>query len=247
MRPEKLPGGTSGWSFTHLPGILYRYIKTGFKVLVWIVSAFLLMVVVYFIFAVILSVIPVNRKVSTNHEADIYIISNGVHLDMALPIRSEIKNWESDLLIDERITHEARYISFGWGDKLFFMNTPEWSDLTVNTTIKALFLKSSSALHIDYYRSIPVDDRCVKIPVDKAQYKSVVDYIERNFRKDSTGNRILIPGLHYYNSDCFYEANGSYNLFFTCNTWTNKCLKEAGLKASVWTPFDRGTLYHYRK
>jgi uncharacterized protein (TIGR02117 family) len=174
-------------------------------------------------------------------------MSNGVHLEIALPLRNEIKDWTSELWIDDRITHLANYISFGWGDKLFFLNTPKWSDLTIKTTIVALFFKSPSAIHIDYYTDMQISDKCRKIPVDLKQYKSVVDYIEESFKRDSLGNRIQIQGLQYYSYDCFYEATNSYNLFFTCNTWTNKCLKESGLKACLWTPFDRGTLYHYRK
>ena len=220
--------------------ILYRCLK-------WTLSIFFLLVVLYLISAVVLSVIPVNRHINSRHEADIYILSNGVHLDIVLPLRNEIKNWTSDIWIDDKIAPTAKFISFGWGDKLFFLNTPEWSDLTVKTTFVALFLKSPSAIHIDYYTDMQIGDKCRKIPVDSEQYKSVVDYIEKSFKKDSSGKKIQIQGLQYYSYDCFYEATNSYSLFFTCNTWTNKCLKESGLKACLWTPFDRGTLYHYRK
>ena len=50
----------------------------------------------------------------------------------------------------------------------------------------------------------------------------------------------------YGNHDIFYEAKGSYNLFYTCNTWTNSALKAANQKASLWTVYDKGILYHYQ-
>ena len=41
----------------------------------------------------------------------------------------------------------------------------------------------------------------------------------------------------YGDNDAFYKANGRYNLFFTCNSWTNKKLKDSNLKSCIWTPF----------
>jgi hypothetical protein len=39
---------------------------------------------------------------------------------------------------------------------------------------------------------------------------------------------------------------GSYNLFHTCNTWTNDALKAGGQKACWWTPFDAGIFRQYQ-
>ncbi|MCK4922587.1 MAG: TIGR02117 family protein [Bacteroidales bacterium] len=220
--------------------ILFKYLK-------WIISSLILFVSTYIIFAIIFSIIPVNRNVATNNEIDIYIKTNGVHLDIALPIRNEIKDWTTDVWIDNKITHIVNFISFGWGDKEFYMNTPEWSDLTLKTAFIATFLRSPSAIHIDYHTNLQINDKCKIISINKEQYKTIVNFIEQSFMRDSLGNTIQIQGFQTNTYDCYYNANNSYNLFFTCNTWTNKCLKESGLKACLWTPFDKGTLYHYRK
>lgn len=220
--------------------ILFKYLK-------WIVSVLIMLIVTYIILSIILSIIPVNRNVDSNNEIDIYIKTNGVHLDIVLPVKNEIKNWASDIWIDKDIRNSANFISFGWGDKEFFINTPEWSDLTIKTAINSLFFKSPSALHIDYYNVLEINANCKLISVNTEQFKAVVDFIEKSFKRDNDGDLIIIQGFQYNSYDCFYEATKSYNLFFTCNTWTNKCLKESGLRASLWTPFDRGTLFHYRK
>lgn len=217
------------------------------KNLIRIISSVFLLVIAYAVFAFVFSIIPVNRKVVSNHELDIYIRSNGVHLDIILPLRNEIKDWTKDIWIDNQIINTANFVSFGWGDKLFYLNTPEWSDLTFRTAFIATFLRSPSALHIDYYKDLQTDDNCKMIPISNAQYKTIVNFIEDSFEEDSSGNKILIRGFQTTDYDCFYEAEKSYNLFNTCNTWTNKCLMKSGLRASLWTPFDRGTLYHYRK
>jgi len=217
------------------------------KYLKWIALAFFMLIATYMILSIILSIIPVNRNVESNNEIEIYIKSNGVHLDMVLPVKNEIKDWTSEIWIDKDIIYSANHISFGWGDKEFFINTPEWSDLTIKTAINSLFFNSPSAIHIDYYNELEIDANCKLLSINTEQFKTIVDFIEKSFKRDDDGDLIIIQGFQYDKYDCFYEANKSYNLFFTCNTWTNKCLKKSGLKASLWTPFDRGTLYHYRK
>jgi len=198
-------------------------------------------------FSLILSIIPVNRDVESKNEIDIYIKSNGVHLDIVLPLKNEIKDWTTDVRIDNNIIHSVNFIGFGLGDKGFYLNTPEWSDLTVKTTFNAVFVNSPSAIHIDYYKELDTNVNCRLISVSAEQFQTVVDFIENSFKRDDNGKLVQIQGFQYNRYDCFYEASPSFNLFFTCNTWTNKCLKSAGLKACLWTPFDKGTLYHYRK
>jgi len=209
-------------------------------------STLILLIAAYLILSLILSIIPVNRDVDSNNEIDIYIKSNGVHLDIVLPLKNGIKDWTNDVCVDKDIVHSVNFISFGLGDKAFYINTPEWSDLKVKTTLNALFLKSPSAIHIEYYKELETDAKCRLISVNTGQFKTVVDYIESSFKRDDYGDLIQIQGFQYNRYDCFYEATRSFNLFFTCNTWTNECLKKAGLKACLWTPFDWGTLFHYR-
>ncbi len=44
----------------------------------------------------------------------------------------------------------------------------------------------------------------------------------------------------YTQQDCFYEAKGTYSMFYTCNVWTSNTLKAAGIKIGVWTPLESG-------
>lgn len=60
--------------------------------------------------------------------------------------------------------------------------------------------------------------------------------------------RTIHIGTHanYGLTDAFYDGVGRYNLFRTCNTWTNDALKACGQKACWWTPFDTGIFRQYR-
>jgi hypothetical protein len=72
---------------------------------------------------------------------------------------------------------------------------------------------------------------------------TLLKYLSNSFKKDDGKiQKIDIDGYAY--NDSFYDANGSFSIFKTCNIWVNKALKEANIETSVWSPFDIGILYH---
>jgi uncharacterized protein (TIGR02117 family) len=181
-------------------------------------------------------------------EYTIYIKSNGVHTDLVLPIKTDVKDWS------EQIKHEHiqskdsthQYLAFGWGDKGFYLDTPEWSDLKFSTAFNAAFNLGTSAMHTTFYKQIQETESCVKIAVSKEHYQKLVAFIEASFQYDTNGNPIFIQAITYGKNDSFYEAHRTYNLFYTCNTWANQALKKAHMKAAFWTPADKGIFYHYQ-
>jgi len=221
-------------------------IKPMLKITAQIITSFVVLSLFYFLIAVLFSVIPVHWQQGGNKEIEIYVRSNGVHAELVLPLVNEQKDWTKEGGIEPLTAAKARYLSIGWGDLIFYRNTPQWSDLTFPTAFKALFLKSAAAIHIDYYTHVQPNNRCKPVLLSNEQYREMVGYIEAGFKRDSQNRLIRLDNINYTQSDAFYAANGSYSLFFTCNTWTNQCLKQAGLKACLWTPFDKGILYQYR-
>ena len=200
------------------------------------------------LFSIILSVIPANKnfRETFNSSYEIWIKSNGVHLDIVLPIKNKFTDWNNVLLIPNNIKDEVQYIGFGWGDKEFYINTPEWSDLKFSTAFRALFIKTDAAVHVTYYKNLTENDQCIKLLVNEQQFRDVQSFILKSF-KTKENYVMLIKDIEYGSHDRFYDANYSYTLFYTCNTWTNEALKKAALPACAWTPFDKGILFQYRK
>ncbi len=139
-----------------------------------------------------------------------------------------------------------QYIGFGWGDKGFYLNTPEWADLKFSTAFNAAFYLGTSAMHATFYKQIRESESCVKIKISKAEYEKLIAYIETSFQYDKDGNPLLINATTYGQNDSFYEANRKYHLFYTCNTWANNALKASDQKAALWTPSDKGIFCHYQ-
>lgn len=219
---------------------IFKYLK---KTIFGIIFIF----VAYILFSVILALLPVNRDFVESEDStlELWIKSNGVHLDLILPIKNKYLNWDSVLTVPENIKEHVKYVGFGWGDKEFYTTTPEWSDLKFSTAFNALFLRTKGALHVTYYSSLFENDQSIKIKISKKQFTTIQSFIYQSFvLKDHTA--VLIEEITYGRYDRFYDANYAYTLFYTCNTWTNEALKKADLPACVWTPFDKGILYQYR-
>lgn len=194
---------------------------------------------IYSVSALIFSVLNTHPpKINCLAENEIFITTNGVHVDIILPLG----NNDFEFLRELEILPGTKYISFGWGDKQFYINTPQWKDLTFKTAFIALFLKSESAMHVTCY--FQKYDSWEKINLCSSQLDILKNYIENSFRKNDMGKlqKIDVPG--YYKTDAFYDATGSFSLFRTCNIWVNKALKVSGVETSVWSPFDFGILYH---
>ena len=76
---------------------------------------------------------------SVKKEVTIYMKSDGIHTDFVLPVENELKNWDKTFHFDnaKNVDSTFKYISIGWGDQGFFLNTPQWSDLTFSTAFNA--------------------------------------------------------------------------------------------------------------
>lgn len=202
----------------------------------------------YLFSAIVLQAISVNSdfRESDKDYVEIYILSNGVHTDLVLPLKNEVKDWTA--FVNPRDTRSgsltANYVAFGWGDKGFYLETPEWADLKFKTAFNALFYLSSSAMHVTLHKSMKEDESCKKIRIGRLSYQKLIAFIEKSFDVVD-GHPILIKDAFYWNNDLFYEGKGRYSLFYTCNTWANSGLKSAGLKACLWTPFDKGIFAKY--
>jgi uncharacterized protein (TIGR02117 family) len=195
----------------------------------------------YLIIALILSIITVNgnRNQQTGDKI-IYLTTNGVHLGIVLPIA----HIENSLISDLYIETSDQYLSFGWGDKNFYLNTPTWGDLTIKNAFSAVFLKSATLLHVTRYQA--AHSKWIAVNVSEEALKQLNYYIANTFALNKNGLKIMLEGKGYTKWDNFYQAKGSYSLFKTCNTWVNTGFKQSGLKACFWTPFDFGLLRKYR-
>ena len=218
-----------------------------FKKILLAIVYFLGALITYIIVIFILSAITVNETPSSaDDEITIYILSNGVHTDIVVPTSTELIDWSSLIKYENSSSQEKGLplLAIGWGDKGFYLNTPTWGDLTFKTAFKAVSGLSTSAMHCTYYSKLSKSDQCIPLKISKKEYQALIDFIRESFLIEEN-NPIYIPNEHYGVNDSFYEAKGTYNIAYTCNTWSNQALKACNQKACLWTLFDFAILNKY--
>lgn len=193
----------------------------------------------YVLSALTLPYIKINKDFQNKQEGiKIYVISSGVHTDLVVPAKTIYKDWTLTFPLDSFDVKDGTrsYIGFGWGDKEFFLNTPNWSDLKATTAFKAAFGLNETAMHVHYMKEIKKESaQCIPLIIDAISYTKLLSHIETSFiKKEGSFIKIQHPG--YGQCDRFYEATGSYSLFKTCNVWTNNALKEIKVQTSFWSP-----------
>jgi uncharacterized protein (TIGR02117 family) len=200
----------------------------------------------------LLPYIAVNKNVEETgaEEITIYIKTNGVHTDIVMPMHSVLMDWNTIVPYENTDSKDTtfQYASFGWGDKGFYLETPNWSDLKFSVAFKAMFHLGTSAMHVTFYRNMNLGPSCKEIKISKEEYEKLILYVKKSFQYDAKGNTINIITHNdgYGTDDAFYEAKGVYDLFHTCNTWANNALKSCDQKACLWTALDKGIFRLYK-
>lgn len=213
---------------------------------------FILLLGVYALAVWLLPYVGVNKNADKTGSEDIsiFIKTNGVHTDIVVPVRNELMDWSQFIKYEHTDAKDTtlQFVGIGWGDKGFYLQTPEWKDLKFSVAFKAMFHLGSSAVHATFYNGMTTGDDCKEIKISNGEYDKLVAFIKNTFETDASGNSIHIVSVDdgYGATDAFYEANGRYDLFHTCNTWTNNALKACDQRACLWTALDKGIFYQYR-
>ncbi len=214
--------------------------RLGKRILKWILYL-LLIPILYIGMSLILLSITIDRKIENQvSEKTIYLNTNGVHLDIVIPKN----NIDSQLLLGLKQEQSDKYLSFGWGDENFYLNTPTWGDLTFKNAFSAMFLKSSTLMHVTRYSYKHSD--WMEIKITESELKKLNFYIQNTFKTSENEMKVVLENKGYSPVDDFYKASGSYSCFKTCNSWVNSGFKESGLKSCFWTPFDFGLMKKYK-
>lgn len=167
---------------------------------------------------------PVQDDAKTGSHK-IYVVSHGWHTGIITPA----------LLMQRRIPglkkrfKHTRYLEFGWGDKAFY----QAETVTLGLALQAILWPTDSVVHVsavpmnpaDYYPGARMEEICL----NDGNYSRLLKFLDNSFAKNDKGNVIsLEKGLQ--RDSHFYQGVGDYYLTNTCNKWTAKALKSAGME-----------------
>ena len=172
----------------------------------------------------------------------IYIVSHGWHTGIVVSAKI-IQNQLPEL--KERFG-DIPFIEFGWGDKDYYQAKETSTGLTIN----AMLWPTESVIHAvavpekadKYFANSIVEILCL----DGREYSSLLRFISESFYKDEYGKILELKGGIYGNSQ-FYKGEGNFYFMNTCNKWTAKGLKSAGMDISPTFKLTAGSVMEYVK
>ena len=201
----------------------------------------------YFLAALVLGVVPVNAGWEAPREGvTIFIRTNGVHTWIMVPKVTPEMDWRP--LVPGAHLKDPRWgsgdhVAFGYGNRTFYLETPTWGDLTMKNAFLAAFGGGRSLVHADHDHRPEPSDLQRPLTLTRDQYRRLAGYIRATFQLDGEGRAMPVLGRGYSESDMFYEAIGPYHAFLTCNEWTGRALREAGVKTGLWTPLSQSIMW----
>ena len=170
---------------------------------------------------------------------EILIETNGIHTGIVMPLVTPQKDWRSAFPAADLGNPYRPYthVSVSWGERVVFLDTPTWADLSLSTAIGAAFGGDGLIHAAHYVRPAPSAD-IRPLRITEAQYGRLVAQVERQVLPPD--QRKLHAGYAGY--DVFYDAPGTYHLGNTCNQWTSDTLAAAGIRTGWWTPLPGGVM-----
>lgn len=189
-----------------------------------------------------------GNAMQENCRAKLYVSNTGVHTNIVVPVSNQWYDWSQTLSladIGRDAVENYRYLSFSWGDREVYLNTPTWSDLEFSNALKALFFPTPSVMQVKGYDRLPnyLDIKCLQI--NPKNYLALMNFIENSFQLDERSKPKRIAA-GYNASSGFYAATGSYSLFKTCNDWTAAGLRKAEVNTPVWSGLASAVMLHLK-
>jgi uncharacterized protein (TIGR02117 family) len=157
-------------------------------------------------------------KTPTTHA--MYVSNHGWHTSIILPAK-DVQQQEPAL--KQRFA-DAAYLGFGWGDaSVYQADEVHFLPATV-----AILLPTNAVIHVVATATPKPNQDTQTLCLSNSHYQSLIQYILSSFTRDAQ-HHIMPTALDDGENSQFYYAQGSYYYLNTCNTWTAKALKSAGL------------------
>jgi uncharacterized protein (TIGR02117 family) len=123
---------------------------------------------------------------------------------------------------------DAPFYEFGWGDRGFY----EAREITVGLAVRAILWPTETVMHVVAVPRPPKvyfpNSDIVEVTISEGGFKSLRQFIANSFYRDGDARTIAFQkGL--YGDAQFYKGVGEFYLMNTCNKWTAKALKSAGV------------------
>ncbi|MGJ4857771.1 DUF2459 domain-containing protein [Labrys sp. La1] len=207
--------------------------------LILVLAAMPLLALLLFVLAAIgFALVPASgRAQQAGGEPTLYLCASLAHTDIVMPSRDALIDWTQlfPAVAPPDLPAEA-YLAFGWGDLVFFRETPTWGDTRVSTALAALAGRHGTALRVVAVNPPVANPDCLPLSIDREGRLALIAHIQASLQPDAAGRPQQRPGGT--GLEAFYLAKGRYGPFNTCNQWAAEALAVAGLPHAHFAPFS---------
>jgi len=159
------------------------------------------------------------------HTHAVRIVSDGWHTAIVIP-RPELV--ATGLLPEAEDFPDAAFLEFGWGDRAYYPAKKK----TLGMTLNAALVATPAVMHMAGLAHAPeliyAGSEVVPVALTEGGFRYLVRAIARDFKRSQGGRAKPVSRGLYPNSN-FYDARGRFHLLSTCNTWTARKLRAAGI------------------
>ena len=167
-----------------------------------------------------------SPPIPTDSSAKIHsvrVVSNGWHTSIVVGRDDVIA---TGLLLEAGDFPHSAFLEIGWGDREYFPA----KEPTFGMALKAAFWATPAVIHLAGYPGSPEysNQDVERLLMTQDGYRRMISAISNAFIRSDRGRADpFSPGL-YWNS-YFYDAQGDFYLFNTCNTWAARMLRAGGV------------------
>lgn len=162
----------------------------------------------------------------------LYFTNNGLHTHVLFPAQ-EVKARVPAL---QAYFPDIAWLQIGWGDYQYYGNPEQ----TKWMGVKALFTPTAAVMGILGVHAIPNDipkkRKLYEIPLNNMHWNAILAFVCGYLKLDAANQISEIRVKE--NGEVFLKARGTYTIFNTCNHWTARALKTAGLNMNPRRSFS---------
>ena len=157
-------------------------------------------------------------------DSQIHFFRDGIHTHLVLPATSLLQ------CIPElkETLQDCPWVRIGWGDFQYYGS----SEQTLLSAIRALLLPTSAVIAVLGVKSIreqiTATNRIYSIDSHPAVVESLARFISGYFKQGPEGQ--LDQVRERADGEVFFKSRGTYMIINTCNNWTSRGLRIAGLR-----------------
>ena len=155
--------------------------------------------------------------------SELHLIRDGVHTFLVLPASALIGKLPQ---LEPYLAPDS-LAEVGWGDYHYYGADyqPLW------LALKALFMPTASVLSLrslnNLREGLHDSAKLYRINIGHGLMNSVAQYVSGYFDVDNCGELNILRQIK--SGTQFFKSRGTYLLFNSCNHWTSRGLREAGL------------------